>query len=149
MTSTTTEEICHPDPETIAALAAAIHRENLQDDSSDSRIVPRIDRRGGPKVLLLAIVLQAVSTVEDWSHRFRSCNPAARGSREYRRNVRTAYRYLISNSTDSVNCFLSVCELTGANPDAIRTRAFRDLTPEALTALFGIPFRKGNGNDHS
>lgn len=124
-----------PDPETIARMAAEIHDQNFEVDNVDDEVSPYVDRRGGPKLLLLAIVEQAVSTLDEWSRRHDCFVGTQRAFRELRRNARTAYWYITSNRNEAVTDFLATCDATDANPDAIRERVFRRFTPEALAAL--------------
>ncbi len=136
MTAVMKPHVFEPDAETIARLAEEIHRENIDVDPGEPGAAPRMERRGGAKVLLLAIVRQAVCTLEDWSRRFDTFDRGPRRFQQFRRDARTAYRYLISNSTEPVTSFLSVCELTGADPDAVREHALKNLSATARKALF-------------
>lgn len=130
-----------PDPETIARGAAEIQRENIEWECVDDIVPERIERRGGPKVLLLSIIRQAVVTLEDWWRRHGSFEGSPRAFEQLRRNARIAYQYVMNDAADSVTSFRSACEITDADPEAIRERALRGCSDAAVEALFARPQR--------
>ena len=125
-----------PDPETIQHLAAENHEENIQREYAEEDEASRVDRRGGPRLLLLAIVKNAVSTLEEWSRRRHGFHGRPYEFTALRRNSQAAYRYLTSDDRGLVTSFLSVCDETGADSEAIREQVFRRLDESAIKALF-------------
>jgi len=125
-----------PDLETIQRLAAEIHEENIQRECVEDDEASRVDRRGGPRLLLLAIVKNAVSTLEEWGRRYQGFHGRSYEFAALRRDSQAAYRYLSSDDRSLVTCFRSVCDETGADSEAIREQVLRRLDESAVKALF-------------
>ena len=125
-----------PDPETIQRLAADIHDENIHREYVEEDEASRVDRRGGPRLLLLAIVKNSVSTLEEWGRRYQGFHGRSYEFAALRRDSQAAYRYLSSDDRSLVTCFRSVCDETGADSEAIREQVLRRLDESAVKALF-------------
>lgn len=130
-----------PDPEKIARLAAEIHDENLRRDLIVEDEASRIDRRGGPKVLLLAVVKNAVNTLEEWGRRYDSFHGRSYEFAALSRNARLAYRFLMSEDQEFITRFRCICDVTGADAEAIRDIVRTKLDDRAIEAMFNPPVR--------
>jgi len=125
-----------PDADTIRRLATEIHDENLEREYDEEDEASRIDRRGGPRLLLLSIVKHAVSSLEEWCRRYNNFHSRPYEFTALRSQAQTAYRYLMSDARDTITCFRAVCDETGADAEAVRERIFSQLDEPALRALF-------------
>lgn len=125
-----------PRPETIARVAAEIHQENLQrmQDEDDPTLT---DRRGGPELLLLAVLKNAVSTLEEWSRRYNNFHSRPYEFAALRKNAMHALGYVMSDETEYITSFRSICEETGADADAVRHVILSRLDPAATRQLVG------------
>jgi hypothetical protein len=123
-----------PAPKELALAAARIQQENV-DHLNMEEDFTRLDRRGGPRLLLLAIVKNAVNTLEEWSRRYDDATGRPVEHNVLRADARAAYGYLISENRQFVTSFLRACEETDADPQAIRDRVLKRMNPLALEQL--------------
>jgi hypothetical protein len=115
-------------------MAAHIQQENIS-RLNDEEDPTRIDRRGGPRLLLVALIKNAVNTLEEWSRRYDKAYSRQYEFRGLQQNALGAYEYLMSDRRDGVTSFLRACDETNADPQAVRDLIAARVSPRALAQL--------------
>jgi hypothetical protein len=122
-----------PQWEVDAELAIIVQEALSQLPSIDND--PRIDRRGGPRLLLLAVLKNAVDAVEEWCRRHATFGERTHDRDRLRAKTKLAYDYLMCDDCELVTSFLGICGELDIDPDVARARILKRMDPAAIEQL--------------